>query len=62
MQLVLTCCNLWLKKTKLVVQVEGDLKIYYIGFARIGWTEDALRYAESLKMLRSGAVIGYGQV
>ncbi len=38
-----------IEKTDQVLPAEGQWKVFYLGFARSGWTEEAVHFAKSLK-------------
>jgi hypothetical protein len=45
-----------IEKTEKVIPSEGQWRVYYLGFARNGWTAEALRFADSLKKTETGGL------
>jgi hypothetical protein len=38
-----------IEKTEKVLPAEGNWKVFYVGFARNGWTSSAIQFAKTLK-------------
>ena len=37
------------EKTEKVLPIDGKWKVFYLGFARSGWTENAIAFAKGMK-------------
>jgi len=42
------------EKTERVLPLEGQWQVYYLGFARSGWTEEAVQFAKGIKAASTG--------